>query len=422
MAETRDVVITGVGVVSPIGIGQHAFWDSLMSGRSGVASLTQFDASAMTVRFGAELVDFDPKQHVKPRKALKVMCREIQTAFAAAGLAVESAGITSENVNAERFGAVFGSQMLYGELDEFVDLYQACKNDDGEFQYDQYGDLFPTKMFPLWMLKYLPNMAACHVAIAHDARGPNNTIVLGEASSLLAVSEAASYIQRGMADVMMAGGTGSRLNVTNMLYRGDWDLSKRNDNPSAAMRPFDKDRDGTVNGEGSAVVMLESRRHAERRGAPIMAQLLATHSTVDVGGSKKTTIEAVQRSIEGVMKSGRIDPTSIAHINAHGASTVDDDTMEATAIANVLGDVPVTAPKSYFGSLGAGSGLVELVASVLSLQHGRVPPTLNYKSPDPDCPINVVHQQTLDSNLPVAICLNQSSTGQAVSVALHAAE
>ena len=130
MAETRDVVITGVGVVSPIGIGQHAFWDSLMSGRSGVASLTQFDASALTVRFGAELADFDPKQHVKPRKALKVMCREIQTAFAAAGLAVESAGITNENVNAERFGAVFGSQMLYGELDEFVDLYQACKNDD----------------------------------------------------------------------------------------------------------------------------------------------------------------------------------------------------------------------------------------------------------------------------------------------------
>ncbi|MCA9201266.1 MAG: beta-ketoacyl-[acyl-carrier-protein] synthase family protein, partial [Planctomycetales bacterium] len=278
------------------------------------------------------------------------------------------------------------------------------------------------KMFPLWMLKYLPNMAACHVAIAHDARGPNNTIVLGEASSLLAVSEAASYIQRGMADVMMAGGTGSRLNLTNMLYRGDWDLSKRNDDPSAAMRPFDKDRDGTVNGEGSAVVMLESRRHAERRGAPIMAQLLATHSTVDVGGSKKTRIEAVERSIEGVMKSGQIDPTSIAHINAHGASTVDDDTMEATAIANILGDVPVTAPKSYFGSLGAGSGLVELVASVLSLQHGRVPPTLNYKSPDPDCPINVVHQQTLESNLPVAICLNQSSTGQAVSVALQAAE
>ena len=307
MNPSRQIVITGMGVISPIGIGREAFWQSLCAGRSGVAPLTLFDARSMPVSFGAELKQFDARQYVRPRKALKVMCREIQTAFAAAMLAVDDARLDTSQTVPERLGAVFGSQMCYGDVHDLEDLYRHCMV-AGQFQFQRFGDVFPSHLFPLHLLKHLPNMAACHVAIALDARGPNNTIVLGEASSLLALIEAWQILRRDLADVMIVGASGSRISLTAWMYRGDLRLSHRADDPAAASRPFDADRDGMVNGEGAAAIVLETRQHAEQRGANILAEVCGAGLSMDTGHEGPASLAAaIGRSIQQATPIGRRD-------------------------------------------------------------------------------------------------------------------
>ncbi len=421
MVSPREVVITGLGVVSPIGTGRDAFASALRAGKSGVRPIARFDASALPVRIGAELADFEPKLYVKPRKSLKVMSREIQTGVAAANLAVEDAALEGGQVDPDRFGVLFGSEMMYADLCELVDLYRSCLV-HGKFHFERFGPNFPNEIFPLWMLKYLPNMTASHIGILHGARGPNNTIVLGEVSSLLAVIEAAAVIERGQADVMIAGGAGSRLSVTPLMYRGDIDCSHRNDAPAAASRPFELHRDGMVNGEGAGAFVLESREHAERRGAGINARILGygrghSGSLKGLSGRQRT----IEHSIQSALKHGKLQAQDLGHVNAHGLSTRDNDRAEAMAIHALLDDVPVTAVKSYFGNLGAGGGAVELAASIVGLPIGEVPMTLNYEQPDEECPICVVHSTPLHVASKTFLALNQSGTGQAAAVVLDAA-
>ncbi len=280
MADSVEVVITGVGVVSPIGIGKDAYWKSMLAGRSGVGPLTLPPGSDLPVRFGGEVKDFDGKHFVKPRKSLKVMCREIQIGYAAAVLALHDAGVSAGKVDPDRFGVVLGSEMFYCDLEELADAYRKCVF-DGQLHPEMWGAGAMSDLYPLWMLKYLPNMVACHIAITEDARGPNNTITLDEVSSLLALVESVCYIQRGAADVMVAGGQGSRINLTRILYRGDVYWSHRNEEPHRACRPFDAHRDGGVIGEGAGAFILESRRHAEARGANILARVLGFGRSFD---------------------------------------------------------------------------------------------------------------------------------------------
>ncbi|HOM15927.1 MAG TPA: beta-ketoacyl synthase N-terminal-like domain-containing protein, partial [Thermoguttaceae bacterium] len=206
----REVVITGVGVVSPIGVGQEAFWRSLVEGRSGVRRLTSFEPTADLPPFGGEIADFDAKQYVRPRKSLKVMCRDIQLAVAAADLAWTDAHLPAQPPHPDRLGVVLGAEMIQCEPEELAPAFQACM-EDGRFEFRHWGPRAMPEIFPLWMLKYLPNMPACHVGIIRDARGPTNTIVLGEVSSLAAIGEAFRVIQRGQADLMLAGGASSRI-------------------------------------------------------------------------------------------------------------------------------------------------------------------------------------------------------------------
>lgn len=407
-------------MVSPIGIGRTAFLDSLRAGRSGVTPLQELADTGLPVKFGSELSDFDPKLYVKPRKSLKVMCREIQTGFAAGMLAFDDAQLVDGQIDPDRLGVVYGSELFYGELAEYTEIYRNCTV-DGEFRFPTWGDRFQTDMFPLWMLKYLPNMVACHVGIAHDARGPNNTMVLGEVSSLLALAESASTIARGAADVMIVGGTGSRLNVTACLFRGDSNLSHRADAPEKASRPFDADRDGMVNGEGAGAVILESRAHAEARGAKILAQVVGAGQSCEPRlDGRPATGDALRRSIMRALSDAEMSAADIGHYNAHGLSTIDDDRLEARVVQECLGEVPVIALKSYFGNLGAGGGMCELVASVLALELGEIPRTLNYERPDPSCPVQVV-QEPRPVDLPTALVANQSGTGQAAVVILRSA-
>ena len=228
MSSPDEIVITGLGVVSPIGIGRAAFWEAIVAGTSGIRPLTSFDASGLAVRFGGQIVDFDPKLAVRPRKSLKVMSRDIQLGFAATDLAIADAGLTPGTVAPERFGIVFGSDMIYADIEDLESTYRRSAV-DGRFDYSAWAEAIQQEVHPLWLLKHLPNMTASHVAIAHDARGPNNSIVLGDVSGLLAIAEAASVIRRGWADVMLAGGTGCRLHPTAMVARGAAQLSHRGD-------------------------------------------------------------------------------------------------------------------------------------------------------------------------------------------------
>lgn len=417
MSAAPQVVITGVGVVSPIGIGREAFWQSLQEGRSGVVTIGASDLGSLPVQFGGKVCGFEGKKYVKPRKAMKLMCRDIEMGFASCRLAVEDSQLDTEQVDSDRFGIIHGSEMLYGPSVELRDVF-ASSSADGQFDIRSFGKHFSSDMFPLWMLKYLPNMAACHVGISQQAYGPNNTVVQGEASSLLAMIEAVSVIQRGWADVMITGGTGSRLMPTSMVHLDVTDWSHRSDAPETACRPFDAERDGLVNGEGGAAFVLEAESHAKARGANILARVGGTASAFGKPDSNDRFTAAIQRTIDDAIRRSGVTASDVDHVNANGLGTVRDDHLEAVAINASLNDAPVTALKSYFGHLGAGCGAVELAASVLAFSNGTVPPTLNHSQTDRNCPIQVIHGEAKSVTKSVAIALNQSRSGQTAAVAI----
>ncbi len=419
MAPRVEVVITGVGVVSPIGIGKEAFFSSIDAQRSGVSVLAVNQEAKAPCQIGAIVDDFEPKKYVRPRKSLKVMCREIQLAFAAADLAVNDSNLDVASVDLDRMGVVFGSEIFYGDTTELIDVYRSCA-DAGRFVYDRWGEQSMKDMFPLWMLKYLPNMAACHIGISQGARGPNNTITYAEVSSLLAISEACHAIQRGAADIMLSGGVGSQVGLAKSLYRGSELLAPTTGQPEAASRPFDLRRQGMVNGEGAGAVVLERREHAEARGATLYA-VVAGHGNAGCRDEETMRIAAIKQTINAALRSADCQANELSHVNAHGLGAIASDRIEAQAIAACLQDVPVTAPTSYFGRLGAGGGAVELAASVQALQNDRVPVTLNYETPDPACPINVVQGKPLARRQDAALVLSQARTGQAASLLLRKA-
>lgn len=420
MPNARDVVITGLGVVSPIGVGRAPFWTSLTSGTSGIRALSDLPGTETPFRLGGEIVGFDAKEYVQPRKTLKVMCREIQAGYSAAMLAIADAGLAKGSVEPSRLGVVLGSEMLYGEVPEMHDVFTHTVV-DGEFDFNLWGNHAMRDLFPLWMLKYLPNMAACHIGIAIDARGPNNSIVQGAVSSLLAMMEAASAIQRGNADVMIIGGSGSQINFSALTFRG-WDhLSSQTDVPALAPRPFDLNRDGVVLGEGAGCLVLESREHAEARGAKVLARYVGGASRCEAGRREQLKGTAIHQSIVGAMKSTGLSADAFGHVNAEAGGSLKFDALEAQAIRAELGDVPVFAAKSYFGDLGAGSGAVELIASVLAINERQVPATLHFSTPDPACPVNVTRDSPSLIEKSATLVLNHSIFGQAAAVVLDAA-
>jgi 3-oxoacyl-[acyl-carrier-protein] synthase II len=422
MAFNQEIVITGVGVFSPIGIGTEPFWASLCEGRSGIQPLPMFDDPTLPVPFGGKIENFDPKQYVRPRKSLKVMNRDIQLGFAAADMACVDAGLHKNPPDPDRFGVMLGTDMMPCDLDELVAVYRSCIV-NGRFELSRWGQAFGADMFPLWMLKYLPNMPACHVGIAQDARGPNNTITLGDVSTLSAIREAVRVLQRGQADVLIAGGVCSRIHPALWGRHQVMGQSQRHHDPAGASRPFDAQRDGIVNSEGAGAVILETQSRAQERGAKILARVLGCAAAFEPRRKGQPLLgTAIRRAIVAALQAANITPPDVGFVAAHGASTVEDDQIESQAIHETLGDVPVTAPKSYFGHLGAASGSLEMVLCILAFQHGLIPPTLNYEHPDPQCPINVVHGRPLPLNHPTALILSHSPQGQAVAVVLGGAD
>ncbi len=279
-----------------------------------------------------------------------------------------------------------------------------------------------TDLFPLWMLKYLPNMPACHIGIGQDARGPNNSITLGDVSSLSALAEAARVLERGQADAVISGGVGAKVHPSAWMRGHNGELSRRGGEPSAASRPFEAARDGLVNGEGSGALLLETRSHAESRGVAALARILGCAAVFEPPGEKAALGRSIRRAIQTALRDAEITPGEVGFVAAHGLSTVEDDRLEAQAIRDALGDVPVTAAKSFFGHPGPAAGALEAVMCVMALQHGLIPPTLNYERPDPLCPVNVVHGRPAPLERPTALVLAYSHHGQAVAMVMGGAD
>ena len=425
MKSDCEVVVTGMGVVSPIGIGQDEFYTALMEGRSGVSVIESFEQTDLPMRIGAPVRDFEAKQYVKPRKALKIMCEPIKFGCAAASMATEQAGLmgtvnedgsTVQPVSPDRIGTVLGTETFFADPTEVARVFRSCIV-DSDYQHDRWGEFAMRQIQPLWMLKYLPNMAASHISIAADARGPSNSICQGAASGLLAIIEAASLIKRGVSDVVLAGGTGSQMALTAMLYRGTDLLSKNVNAPLSASRPFDANRDGMVVGEGAGVMVLESKEHAIKRGANIIATFKGWSRLFSdpAAGSGEKKEAAIESSLALAIENAGMSVADIGMVNASASGVIDEDRLEAQAIRAVLGDVPVTAHKSNFGNLGPGTSVVELIGGLLAIDRGTIPPTINCENIDPNCPVDVV-SQARDLSKPSVIKTGFSATGQIASV------
>jgi 3-oxoacyl-[acyl-carrier-protein] synthase II len=417
MSSPRRAVITGLGVVSPIGCTLEAYWQSLVEGRSGIRSLQGIDTSTLPVHFGGEIVGFDAKKYLdkKAGKSLRLMARTIQLSVAAAQLALDDCKIDKNTLDPARFGVEFGAGLIATELDELAAAAQASVNcQPGMVDLVKWGDQGLQNIQPLWMLKYLPNMLACHVSILHNAQGPSNTITESEVAGLLALGEAYRIIERDTADFFLVGGADSRLGplslVRQCLYQP---LSKRNDEPARACRPFDKQRDGMVIGEGGSVLVLEDLAHATKRGAKIYAEVMGFGSSFD----RRKDGKGIARAVKAAMAEARVTPADLDHVNAHGFSSVESDIWESRGLTEALGnEVPVLAPKSYFGNLGAGGATTELTASLLGVNRGQVPATLNYEEADPACPMPVIAGAARPLQKPHFLKVSFTDMGQCAAV------
>lgn len=435
-ASPRRVAITGIGIISPLGSSPSELWDALSAGRSGVVRCRTLPAESAKLplryagecgQFTGDIDDFgsiDKTKQKSIRKALKMMCRETQMAVAAAELALADAGIAEGVLEPERSGVVLGSDYMLTMPEDYVDGMRKCTGEQGEFDYEEWGDDGLGQMNPLWMLKYLPNMPASHIAIINDLRGPNNSLTLREASSNMAIGEAFTTIARGHADAMLAGATGTRILPMQAIHTMQTEhLATEDCDPAAACRPFDKNRLGMVAGEGAGVVMLEEWDKATARGATIYGEVVGLGSSLVADRELRGDTErALASAIAACLQSADLDASDLGHINAHGLATAGSDPAEAAALHATLGGagktVPVAALKSYFGNLGAGSGVVELAGSLLALKHDKLPAVLNYAQPDPACELNV---STGDQS-PGSSLLNLSVTpqGQASVLAVRA--
>ncbi len=429
----RRVVITGMGFVSPLGSSQEELWDALIQGRSGVEPIRCIPAESLPVKFAAEadqfqghINDFGPLDKDRKRairKGLKLMCRECQMGVASAQLALTDARLSPEEIDPERTGVTFGTDYMLTVPEEFSGGVTECLDSGQQFDFTRWGQEGLPKMSPLWLLKYLPNMPASHIAIYNDLHGPNNSLTMREAAANAVVTEAFQIIVRGSADAMLAGTTGTRLHPMKIVHAVQQEeLADPQADPAQASRPFDRDRTGMVLGEGAGTLLLEELSSAQDRGATIYGEV--------VGGGSSSALDrrlvarlgdAMANALRATLTSADATVDQVGHLHAHGLGTRNADIEEARAIEEVFGSraepLPVVAAKSHFGHLGAGSGLIELVSSLLALGHGRLFPVLNYETPDPKCPIAAVtNGETLPGDSFVSLSVTPQGQASAVMI------
>lgn len=387
-AHRRRIVVTGMGIVSPIGIGVEENLRSLKEGKSGVGQITRFDTTGFDTTIAAEVKGFDPKQYMDP-KIIKQMDIFIQYAVASAKMAIEQSGLVIDESNAERIGCVVGAGL--GGLPEIEETHKKVLARG------------PGRISPFFIPRLIANLAPGQISIIFGAKGPNMSIVTACTTGTHSIGEAARMIERGDADAMIAGGCESTITP---LCVGGFSamraLSTRNSDPTRASRPFDKDRDGFVVGEGAGILILEELEFAKKRGAKIYAELVGYGASADANhiSAPAEGGEGAQRCMKLALKDAGMTPEQIVHINTHGTSTPIGDKYETMAIKAVFGThakkIKVNSTKSMTGHLLGAAGGVEAVFSVMSIHHNFVPPTINQETPDPECDLDYVPNKAIE--------------------------
>jgi 3-oxoacyl-[acyl-carrier-protein] synthase II len=407
---SHRVVLTGFGLVSPLGTTADETWTALVAGRSGAAPIKQFDPSALDVRFACEVKNFDPQTYMD-RKEVKRSDRFVHYAMSATAQALQAAGLDGTLPNPNRTGVIIGSGI--GGIQTFE---EQC------LVFLQKG---PGRVSPFFVPMFIPDMASGLVSMRYGAKGPNYCTVSACSSSAHAIGEAFRLIQRGDADMMIAGGAEAA--VTPLAVAGFANmkaLSMRNDAPERASRPFDKDRDGFVMGDGSGVLVLESLESALDRGATIRAEILgygmsadAYHMTQPAPGG-----EGAKRAIMACLADAALEPTRIDYINAHGTSTPHGDIAETRAVKDVFGGhatkLVVGSTKSMTGHLLGAAGALEFSISVLAMEHGVIPPTINLDHPDPQCDLDYAPNAKVEREIDVALSNSFGFGGHNVTLAV----
>jgi 3-oxoacyl-[acyl-carrier-protein] synthase II len=394
---SRRVVITGLGAVAPNGLGTEPFWQGCLQGRSGVGPIEAFDVTGFPLRIAGEVRGFRAADYVKSRKSLKIMGANIRFGVAAAKLAMEDAGLEEGAGDPERFGVVMGSGIVPTDVEEIADAITASLGESGEFDLRRFGEAGQKQLFPLWLLKHLPNMVAAHISISHNAQGPNNTIVTACSASTQAIGEAARIVERGDADVMITGGADSRIDPLSLVaYHLLGAVSTSDRDPATVSRPFDKERDGFVLGEGGGCLVLESEEHAKARGANILGEITGYGSSFDAFAVTQPQADGhgAARALTAALEDAGIGPDGVDYISAHGTSTMLNDRMETLAVKRVFQDraarVPLSSIKSMIGHLIGAAGAMEAIVSVLAIRDNAIPPTINLDTPDPECDLDYV--------------------------------
>jgi len=393
--EKRRVVITGIGVISPLGNTVEQFWSNLVAGRSGVDTIQAFDASEFTTKIAAEVRDFDPLAYMD-RKEARHMDRFTQFAVAAAQQAVDDAGLKLDEENPEDVGVYIGSGI--GGIRTFEEQHRVLL------------ERGPRRVSPHFIPMMIANMASGQVSIRFGVRGPNSAPVTACASSSHAIGDAMRFIQRGEAEVMITGGTEATITPLALAsFCSAKAMSTRNDEPARASRPFDKERDGFVMGEGSGILILESLEHARRRGAKIYAEVVGYGMSGDAYHvtAPHPEAEGARLAMQRALKDAGLAPEQIDYINAHGTSTPLNDQMETLAIKKVFGEhayrLAISSTKSMTGHLLGAAGAVEAIASALALREQVIPPTINYEVPDPACDLDYVPNEARKAAIATAM-------------------
>jgi 3-oxoacyl-[acyl-carrier-protein] synthase II len=402
--QKKRIVVTGIGVVSPVGVGKTDYWNSLVSGVSGIGRITHFDPTDFDVQIAAEVKDFDVTKWID-RKESRRMDRFVHFGVAAALDAIEDAGLKITSANAERVGVLVGSGI--GGLKTLEEQVKVLVENG------------PSKISPFLIPMMIADMASGHISIITGAKGPNSTVVTACATGAHALGDSLEIIRRGAADVMICGGTEAAVTRVGVAGFGNMKAmtSKYNDNPTKASRPFEAGRDGFVIGEGAGVVVLESLEHAEARGAHIYCELAgygmsgdAYHMTQPAAGG-----EGVARAMVAALKDADVQPEMVGYINAHGTSTPLNDKNETAALKSVFGDhaykLSISSTKSMTGHLLGGAGGIEAVAAALAIHSGVLPPTINYDTPDPDCDLDYIPNVARTQQVEVAVSNNSGFGG-----------
>lgn len=428
------VVITGVGAVSPLGNSSGHLWEGLCAGRCGIERIRAFEPSGFTCQIAGEVKEFNIRDYIPKsfRKSTKLMSRDIELSIAAAKEAFADARIVTKadeggqvNLDSQRTAIVLGAGLISCDLVELGPAIAASVT-DGRFDIHKWGRDGLELVTPLWLLKYLPNMLACHIGIIHDIQGPSNTITCAEASGLLAISEARDIIARGDSDIALAGAAEAKVNPIVMIRQMllNRATSEYNDKPHEACRPFDANAKGSVFGEGAGMLVLENMEKAKGRGAKIYAEIVgagessnlnAAYEHLEAGG------KGMQLAVEQALREAGIRPQELDLVIPHGTGIPQDDLAESKALEIVLGDtvkgVPVLPTKSMVSNTGAASGAIDVIAAVCAMRDGKIPAARNCKKKASACNLNI-NLKAVEKDIHYVLCCSYTYGGQTAAIIL----